>query len=623
MNRVFALYFKKSLPGIGIGLAVALLSIPLLSRFAMFADKDIMLFFWVSMALPAAAVILGGMTGAETASETATEAEAALPVSAFSRLAGAGLAAISAIAVIAAVLLVVSGRLKNGTAFIQGGFNLGSAAYLLALLQACAFSFVFGRLSRSMIAGAAAGGGLALLTTTGILASVAVDALLLGDGREAPVKIVLLGVSGLCALFSLKYVSEIAERKARPGFRNVGAAALLLSAGLIAAGGLLAVSKGRAHKLLISARQGDKAYQSFIYARNKRDYNYKLYENPVKGEYVVVGPEGRARVALPGRTKSYVEFFKDPMHFVTETSLAGPDGDVWLVTREEDYRLYYAPPGGPLELQANLGLKANPLLAMFRIGEKSYLAMASRFDAMQYLAELAPGKPVKWEFTGTGTDEGREAVIKKKKASGSYAWFSKDKMSLMATVNGREAAVCRLPYKGASFYHTPLYEAVSSGRITRFFVPLMRNGKTALYYCTPGKAAAPAWDAPEGYMFEFHTNHEGSAYAAVTRRTEGNDEYRVFYALNEAGEMLPPIDADKVFAGRSFRRAVPIKSVGDEVFFLLDGREVVKTDGKKVSLVADLGGKPSDAAAVRDGVLFRDKGGLNIAGWNGEIRRLY
>ena len=617
MNRIFILYFKKNLPGVATGLAVALLSIPLLSRFSLFADPDILLFFWVSIALPAAAVVLGGMTGAEAASETAKDAEAVLPVSGF-----AGLAAIAAIAVIAAVLLAVSGHLKHGTAYIQGGLNFGSAAYLLGLLEACAFSFVFGKLSRSMIAGAAAGGGLAVLTTTGILASVAVDSLLLGDGRAAYFKILMLGVPGFCAILSLKYLSEISERKTKAGLRNLGPAILLLTIGLIASGGLLAVSKARAHKLLIPARQGDLAYLNFIYAKNTRDCSYKLYENPVKGEFSVVGPEGRARVVKPGKTKSYTEFFKDPVHYATEASLVRGDGSVWLVTREKEYKLYYARPGGPLEFQADLGLKDNPRLAMFRLGDKPYLAMTSRYDSMQYLAELAPGLPVKWEFTGAGTDEGRAAVIKKKKASGKYAWLSEDKRKLIAAVNGREAAVCSLPYKGAAFYHAPLYEAVRSGNKTRFFLPLMKNGKTALYYCMPGKAAAEAWDAPEGYMFEFRTNHEGSAYTAVTRRINGNDEKRVFYVINETGKMLPPIDAGKAFAGRSFKRALPVKSVGDEVFFLLDGRTLAKTDGTKASSVAELGSRASDAAAVRDGILFRDKSGLHIAGWDGETRSL-
>jgi hypothetical protein len=310
------------------------------------------------------------------------------------------------------------------------------------------------------------------------------------------------------------------------------------------------------------------------------------------------------------------------MYFSTEASLVSSKGEVWVVRREQGYALYHAVPGGPLELSAKLDLKNRPLLAIFEAGDKAYLAMADTFgDCMHYVAELTPGKPVKWDFAGQTKEAAKSAVIKLKKTSGRYAWFSKDKLRLLAMTGGRETMACRLPYKGAPFYHSPLYEAVRAGGRDLFFFPLIKNGKTALHYCERGKTAAAAWDAPEGYGFEFLTNHDGSAFAATSRRVGGEDEWRVFYVINDSGEMLPPIDMDKVLAGRSFKWALPVKAAGEEVFFLLDGKELVKTDGNKITSIAGLDGEPGNAAVTGAGVLFRNRSGLHLAGWDGKQRQ--
>ncbi len=270
MNGIFRLYFRRNLPWAGLGVAVSLLSFPLLSHFRTFEDPDILLFFWITIMLPAACLLLGAAAGAEAASEAASGAETVLPVSGFARLSGAALSAVATAALISAVLLVVAGRLKSGGAFVQGGANMPTAAYLLTMLEACVFSFVFGRLSGSVIAGIAAGGGLAFLTTSGILSSVAVDALIIDDARIAPMKIAIMACSALCGVLSLKYISELYDRKARPGLRNSGAAALLLSAGLLAAGLMLAASKGRAERILAPAFPGDALYHHKYYFYLKR-----------------------------------------------------------------------------------------------------------------------------------------------------------------------------------------------------------------------------------------------------------------------------------------------------------------------------------------------------------------
>lgn len=621
MSRIFRLYFMRSLPGVGAGLALVLLSILILPALKVVDDRSTLLYFALVVLLPALAVILGSLNGTESASESRIEAEAALPVSAFKRQAGAALAALAAVSAAALIMVMLLTLLNE-----DGGLNnirtsLGIGAYLLALLQACAYSFVFGRMSRSLLAGAAAGAALALLTTMGILASTVVDASVIGDARGIPLKVLMFALAGVCALLSLKYIASMSDRKQRPGARNIIPVILLLSAGLIASGLLLGVSKARAHRLLVQARAGDRPFAGFISADNMHDVAFKLYENPVRGELTLAQPDGRLRVLLPGKTKKIGEFLRNPMYYMTEASLVSPEGEVWVVRREQGYALYHAAPGGPLELSAELGLKDRPLLAIFTAGSKTYMAMTRGYgDGMHYLAALVPGKPVKWELTGQTKEAARDAVIKMKKASGRYAWLSKDKQLLMAMAGGREAAVCRLPHKGAPFYHSPLYEAVKAGGRDLFFFPLIKNGKTALHYCERGKTAVPAWDAPEGYGFDFRTSHDGSAFAASSRRVDGEDEWRVFYVINDSGEMLPPIDADKVFAGRPFKWALPVKAAGKEVFFMLDGKELVKTDGNKTTSIAGLDGRPGDAAVTGAGVLFRNRAGLHLAGWDGKKR---
>ena len=424
-------------------------------------------------------------------------------------------------------------------------------------------------------------------------------------------------------MLSLRYIAAVSDRKSRPSPRVVVPAVLLLSAGLLAAGLLLGVSKARAHKLLVQARAGDKAFARFLHADNTRDSAYKLLENPVKGGLTLAEPDGRLRVILPGKNKKLGEFLGNPMYFTTEASLTGPDGEVWVIRREPGYPLYHAAPGGNLQLSADLGLKDRPLLALFEEGGKTWLVMAQGYgDVMHYLAQLTPEKPVKWEFIGQTKEAARNSIIELKKKSGRYAWLSKDKKSLLLRGVSGETAACRLPLKGAPFYHSPLYGAVRAGGKDLFFVPLAKDGKTALHYCEKGKTAVPAWGGPEGYMFEFLTNHDGSVFAATSRRVGGEEEWRVFYVLNDAGEQLPPIDAHKVFAGRKYSRALPVKAAGKEVFFLLDGRELVKTDGTKTELVSRLDGDHVNTATIGSGILFRNASGLHLAGWDGRKKDL-
>lgn len=623
MTRIFRLYFGRSLPGAAALMGTALLAVLVLPPLKLVVERSTVLYFALVVLLPTLAVILGSLNGAETASEAREEAELALPVSSFGRLLGAALASLAVVALAWLLLVLVLTVLEEDAGLAGVRASLGIGAYLLALLQACAYAFVFGRLSRSLMAGAAAGTIVSLLTTMGILASTAVDAWIVGDPHGAGAKAALFILAGLASLYSLKYVGALGDRKERPSPRNVGAVALLLSAGLLFAGLLLAVSKARAHKILTQARAGDKAFANFIYAKAERDGAYKLYENPVKGELALAGPDGGLRALRSGKVKSFAEFLGSPMYFSTEASWVGPDGEVWVITREPGYPLYHAAPGGGLELSASLGIKDRPLLTMFEAGGKTWLARAEGFgDGLHYLARLTPGEPVKWELAGQTKKAAWEAVVRIKKASGRYAWLSGDRRTLLAARAGKETPVCRLPYKGAPFYHTPLYRAVRAGGKDLFFVPLMKDGRTALYYCGDGRAAAPAWGGPEGLGLEFLSNHDGSAFAARSRRVNGGDEWRVFYVVSDSGELLPPLDADRVFAGRKFGWALPVKASGKEIFFLLDGRELVKTDGAGFSSVAKLDGRQANAAAVAAGIIFRNSSGLRLAGWDGKVSPL-
>jgi hypothetical protein len=625
MSRIFLLYFRRSLPWAGLGVAVSLLSIPALSRFSMFRDPDILLFFWISIMLPAACLLLGATAGAETASETASGAETVLPVSGFARLSGAALSATATAALISAVLLLAAYKLKAGGASVAGGFNMPTYAYLLTMLEACVFSFVFGRLSGSVIAGIAAGGGLALLTTSGILSSIAVDALIIDDARIAPVKIAMLALSALCGLASLKYISAICDRKARPGLRNAGAAALLLAAGLLTAGGMLAASKGRAERILVPAHPGDPAFAMFAARELLPASDYSLYLNPVREELVLLTPEGRLQTLLQGRTKSYAEFFSEPMSYIVRAHSVGENGETWVLLRDKTMRLLYAAPGGELKPAPEVGISGLNYPAMFRIGGKTYMGMRGRPDTTHYLAELVPGaKTLEWKLIGTDSASARKTIINMQKASGTTAWLSADGMKVLRTAGGRETELCRLPYQNAAFYHSPVYSAVRTAGRELFFIPLKKGGKTALYVCEKGKAPQPAWNAPEGYMFEFRRNSDGSQFTSISRRDKGEDVDRLFYILDAAGRFQPPVDADKAFAGIPFTTAVPVKAAGLETLFVLDHSRLMRLTG---------GGKPEELAkwdapvltwrTVKDGIIYVNKAGMFLVSWKGEKRQVY
>lgn len=624
MRGIFWFYFRRNLPWAGLVLAVSLLSIPMLSRFYLLQDPDILLFFWVSIILPAACLLLGAATGAETASETASGAETVLPVSGFSRLAGAALSAVVIGALISAVLLAVSGSLKGGASYIHGGFNTATTTYLLTMLQACIFAFVFGRLSGSVLAGAVAGGGLALLTTSGILSSIAVDSLIIYDGRTAPVKIAMLAFSAVCGLLSLKYISELHDRKARAGFRNAGAAALLLAAGLIAAGLMLASSKSRAERILAPASAGDPSFAGASVYEPVQPYGYTLYTNPVKEAVLLLGPEGRLEKLMDGKTKSYAEFFSNPLRYIVRAHLTGENGETWALLREDGTKLFYAGPGGRLAPAAELGFKDLRYATMFRIGAKAYIGMRGSPDTMHYLAELVPGaKTLKWELLGSDSAEAGRAITKMRKASGTAAWLSADGMKLLRMSGGRETELCRLPYKGAAFYHTPVYKAVKAGDRELFFLPLRKDGRPSLYFCEKGKAARPAWNAPNDFMFKFTRNGDGSVFTSTTRRVDGQDRNRMFYALTGTGEFQPPIDADKAFSGLNFTAAEPVKAAGNETFFVLDHGKLVKlTGGTKPEIIAAWDTPVMTWRSVRDGVVYINKAGAFLVSWKGEKRRL-
>lgn len=618
MRNIFFLYFKRSLPWTAGALAAAAVLMPLLTRFSAFSDPDIVRALWFTILLPAACLIIGSTAGAETAAPEAAEAENQLPVSGFARLSGAALAALASAVLLAAAIVPLYLLFGGGSAFPKGpGFV--SVSYALALLLGCVYAFAFGRLSGSIFAGAAAGAVLAALTTAGVLTSIGVDAMVNFDNRLAYTKLSALPFAAACALLSLKYISALGDRKAGHGPKTTGLAALLLAAGVLAGGLLLASSKRTAEKLLIPAFAGDIVYLAGNVVNPPTvPHDYSLLLNPATEGVFLLGPDAALRPLLDGRRKSYAEFLKNPLNYTVHSYVTDEKGGAWALIKQDGMKLFYAEPGGKLEPAAELGFKGVKYPAVFRLGGKAYLAMRGTPDTMYYLAELVPGaKSLKWELLGSDEAQAGRAMADLEKRSGAAAWLSADRTRLLRRAGGREAEVCRLPYKGT--LSSSVFKPVQAAGRELFFVPLVKDGKKALYYCEKGKPARPAWDAP-AYLPPFFRNSDGSVYVNAESKEKG----LVFYMLDAEGNFLPPARQDLLLPGVKADSAFPVKVAGNELFFVLDHNQLVRAPaGRAPESLAAWDAPLMAWRTVRDGIVYMNNSGTFLVSWKGEKRRLY
>lgn len=617
MNTIFRLYFRKNLAGTADGAALCLAITPVLAFFDVFLDRDIALLFWGIVVIPGGAMILGALTGADSVSPESLAAESHLPVSPFARLSGAFLSALLPIVAAAVLLLVISNFIKDGRPFFRGGLDLPSAAYVFSIAQACGISFAFGAISRSMAAGAAAGAALTLLTISGTAASVVIDIVLLADGATASFKMLIPAMAAICAALSLRNAGEIIERRPASRTRSLFIAIACLAAGPLASTLALTHSVRAGNRLLSAAGPGDRAMLNFIYAEDNSNPGYHLFENPVKGEFVLAAPDGKIRTLMRGTPKGVADFLRDPVNFMTAASLVMPDGEVWLITRGREYRLYHARPGDTLKVSGSLGVEGKPDLAMFRIGKTPYIVMRDG-KGLYSIAEPGTNGIKGWRSAGDGHEQAREYIIALKKRTGAYAWLSKTGTTLLAmSDSGRQRTICELPHKGAAFFHSPLYEGLTTDGRESFFLPLLDGERAALYYCGPGTPASPAWDSPQGYMFEFQTNPDGSAFTTVSRRDEDDYKDIKFYIVDNSGRMRLPVDAKKVFAQWKYRRARPVKASEEELIFLLDESKLIKLDSAGARHLSSIPSKRDAAKVVREGIIYRDRGGLRLVDWTG------
>lgn len=619
MRSIFFLYFRRSLPWTAVALAAAAALMPLLTRFSAFSDPDIVRALWFTILLPAACLIIGSTAGAETAATEAAEAETQLPVSGFARLSGAALAALAAAALLAAAIVPLYLLFGGGSVFPKGpGFV--SAAYALALLLGCVYAFVFGRLSGSIFAGAAAGAVLAALTAAGALTSIGVDAMVNFDNRLAYYKLAALLFAAACALLSLKYISALGDRKAGHGLATTGLAALLLAAGVLAGGTLLASSKRNAERLLIPAFTGDiVSLAGHVLNPPTVPHAYSLLLNPVTEGVFLLGPDSSMRPLLDGRGKSYAEFLKNPLNYTVHSYVTDENGGAWALIKRDGMKLFYAEPGGKLEPAAELGFKGANFPAIFRVGAKAYLAMRGKPDTLYYIAELIPGAgTLNWTLLGSDAAQAERAMAALQKSSGAAAWLSADRTRLLLRSGGRETEVCRLPYKGP--LSPSIFSPVRSAGRDLFFVPLVRDGKKALYYCEKGKAARPAWDAP-GYLPPFFRNSDGSVYTNVEAEEKKG---LLFYMIDAEGNFLPPSRQELLLPGLKPNSAYLAKASGKELFFVLDHKQLVKSSpGRAPESLAAWDSPLMTWRTVRDGIVYMNNSGTFLVSWKGEKRRLY
>lgn len=619
MRSIFILYFKRSLPWTAVALAAAAALMPLLTRFSAFSDPDIVRALWFTILLPASCLIIGSTAGAETAAPEAAEAENQLPVSGFARLSGAALSALAAAALLAAAVVPLYLLFGGGSVFPkEPGFV--SAAYALALLLGCVYAFAFGRLSGSIFAGAAAGAVLAALTTAGTLTSIGVDAMVNFDNRLAYSKLAALPFAAACALLALKYISALGDRKARHGIKTTGLAALLLAAGALTGGTLLASSKRNAERLLIPAFTGDiVSLAGHVVNPPTVPHDYSLLLNPVTEGVFLLGPDAALRPLLDGRRKSYAEFLKSPLNYKVHSYVTDENGGAWALIKQDGMKLFYAEPGGKLKPAAELGFKDVNFPAIFRLGGKAYLAMRGKPDTLYYIAELIPGaRTLNWKLLGSDAAQAERAMAALEKSSGAAAWLSADRTRLLRRSGGRETEICRLPYKGQ--LSPSIFKPVQAAGRELFFVPLVKDGKKALYYCEKGKPARPAWDAP-GYLPPFFSNSDGSVYTNV--EPEGKKGL-VFYILDAGGNFLPPVKQELLLPGLNPQSAFLVKVSGKELFFVLDHSRLVKsTAGSAPETLAAWETPLMTWRPVRDGVVYMNNSGTFLVSWKGEKRRLY
>lgn len=618
MTRIFLFYFRRNLLWTGLGLIATLICMQLLAHSSLVANPaDTLRALWGVILLPAACLIVGATAGAEAGSPEASGAESLLPVSGFARLAGAAFAALLTAALLAAATVPISALYGSGD-FLRG---VTPSFYGLTLLQGCIYAFAFGRLSGSIFAGTAAGAALAALTTTGVIISIGVDAMIQLDSRLAYQKLWGLVFSAGCAFFSLKYISALSDRKAKPGIKTTGMVALLLSTGVLTAALMFTLSKRKAERMLIPAFNGDYiSLAGYVVNPPHIPYDYSMLLNPVTEEIYRLGPDGTLSILMDGRKKSHIEFLRNPLNFIVHSNIIGENGETWALIKQNGLKLFYAEAGGKLKQAAELDGTGVKYPAVFRIGAKAYLAMRGKPDTMHYIAELIPGaKTLQWRLIGSGAAEAQRTILNMQKDSGAGAWLSTDGRKLLVRADGRRTEACSLPY--AAEVSGKTYRPVRTANRELFFIPLVRNGKTKVYYCEKGKPALPAWDAP-GYLPPvFFRNNDGSVYTSVSEKeTSGT----MFYILDDAGQFLPPLDAKKTLPGMDFKSAHLVRASAKELYFLLDDRTLVRTTaGGKPETMATWEGPPMAWRTVKDGIIRMHGSGTFLITWAGKNQRLY
>lgn len=629
MNALIALELRKNqlvMAGLAAAFGVSLPLAALLAaanRRAPQTAVDAAHLFWVFLGLPFAACLVGAVSGAGLRGE-ARGAEALLPISPEKRTAAGAAAAFLVVAgltcLVAAVGWLASPDWKGALEGNGDGGQLtrtlmAPLTYGFLLLSAASFTLAYGL-------GHAAAGGLLGAGLGGFAAGCLVWGTLIKLFlRLEPSFATPALISGVLALggtaAALRLWTPLVERSGRVGpVRGAALAAGLLIGALSAAAALTGYLRRAETALTVMGErrpwtQVGEQGQHFADARGFRPRGI-LAEN-LRGDLVLVGPDGRRDILMEGRSRPLRELLRRPWRPITSTCW-GEDGTLWVLADDRDNpfrskELWRGKPGAGFSMVRRFTGDPFPHRLERRGREVGLLSWRYGDQPWRYLYAPIPGEgespnwetvPVLARFIGSAWE-----------AEGRAARLSEDGKALRA--RAPKASSWILPGKALAEggAYLPAYQL---GRETAFFVPVaLKEGGKALAVCLPGGKVRVEWRVAGDVSLSLEQHRNGTIW--------GPREGTLRLAVTPEGEFLPAFrtePAARVLRARSGK--VWVLAAGH----LLEleprsGRQIRRTTLSKPSRTW---GGPSGAVALEEGFFYPTEGGLEFVDWDGRSRRM-
>lgn len=599
-----------------------------------FKALEAILYAWVLIGLPFAALLIGGAAGAQAAARDVHDAESVLPVSPRRRTAASLAAGVLLLAAVAALLLSVTRlcgsdmavRLTSNTP--EGEFTWGTGGWDLlpfaplatvALLEALLASWVLAYLIGHGVAGGILSLLLIALTLAGMVSGFGLDMFYAtrywGPGFEGFVRPALL-LSLAAKLLAAERAAAWRERRPRLGARGVALLAGALLAGPIMFWGATNwILRGLRAQMMLSEPSAFTAHSAEfermpLTARYLEASGREAAFKTVQGGVIMAGSAG-ARVVVPENPSGLTDFLFQPYQIgAVWDVLRGSDGRVWTTRRDLfESQLWREKADGAAEVRkVPDGFSFNPRWMARRLVVAHWISSDNKelyADADDFFRR---GGKAAWTDFKRLLAQAESAPDAAKVACGGRCLT-------------RGATTWRLP--GRAFARGSVLPIVAGGR-PAYLIPVTVASGAVVVLCRLDGRVETAWRMRRtfegGFGTDFYALPDGTLYARGPEKTLGFVDVsgRAAHATSLARlrKEYPETDKDKDWSELVRRDASGnLLVVRADRLFALD----------RNGLILSARPLPRGVRAVhplRDGFLADTPGGLYFSDWDGNTRRI-